>query len=106
MSGREQETLSALRRELGRALQAFSGPLSATMKLFAQSREAREGADASPSERWRGLVEACDATLRELRRMTGVVEAMRDVLVRKSAGERTSLIDVVTGARRRRTSLS
>jgi hypothetical protein len=103
MTRREQETLGALRRELGRALQAFSAPLSATMRLFAQSKDAQEGADGAPADRFRGLVEACGATLRELRRMTGVVEAMRDLLSRRGRTDRTSLPG---GLRRNRTSMS
>jgi hypothetical protein len=100
---RELETLSALRRELGRALQSFSGPLSATMQLFAQTKDARDSLDPATIEAWRALAEACEATLRELHKMTGVVEAMRDVLLRKSRGERASLVDVV---RRQRPSVS
>jgi hypothetical protein len=91
---RELEMLSALRRELGRALQSFSGPLSATMQLFSDAKE--EGSE----ERWQGVAEACDATLRELQRMTNVLQAMRDALVRRN--ERLS----IQHDERRRMSLS
>lgn len=85
MMRKELETLGALRRELGRALQAFNTPLSAAMQLFADAKE-----DCTP-ERWAEVADACDATLRELRHVTCAVETLREALLRKSRGDRPTL---------------
>ncbi len=82
---RELETLCALRRELGRALQAFNEPLSNTMHLFADAKE-----DCTP-ERWAEVAGACQDTLRELRRVTCAIETLQEALLRKSRGDRPTL---------------
>jgi hypothetical protein len=85
MMRQELETLGALRRELGRALQAFSAPLSTTMQLFADAK-----ADCTP-ERWAEVADACEATLRELGHVTCAIETLHEALLRKSRGDRPTL---------------
>ena len=87
MMHRELETLNTLRRELGCALKDFAEPLGTTMRLFAA---AKETPDRTP-ERWAEIADACEATLREVRRVTRTIEFFHEALVRKSHGDRPTL---------------
>jgi hypothetical protein len=86
MMQQELETLCALRRELGRALQAFTAPLGTTMQLFADAK------GACTPERWAEVADACEATLRELRHVTCTIETLHEALLRKSLDDRPTLL--------------
>jgi hypothetical protein len=85
MMRQELETLGALRRDLGRALQAFNAPLSTTVQLFAGAK------DECTPERWAEVADACEAALCELRHLTSAIETLHEALLRKSRGDRPTL---------------